>query len=93
MKREEKIALKKTQTGIDEKMIDQLVRTFYEKIGFEYFSKTKDKDEEIIMVYYDSAINKIDFYASKVICRVEIQPAAFKIFNTLKLEKEIEKLK
>ena len=32
MTREEKIALKKSETGIDHDMIDQLVRTFYQKI-------------------------------------------------------------
>lgn len=32
MNREEKVALKKSQTGIDEAMIDRLVRTFYDKI-------------------------------------------------------------
>jgi hypothetical protein len=62
------------------------LQSFYEKAGFEYCSKAKDKENEIIMVYYNSALNNINFYAKQVICRVEIQPAAYKIFKNLKEE-------
>jgi GNAT superfamily N-acetyltransferase len=69
------------------------LQKFYEKAGFEYYSKAEDNKNEIIMVYYNSAINNISHYVEQVICKVQIQPEAYEIFKTLKKEMKRHKIK
>jgi hypothetical protein len=65
------------------------LQRFYEKAGFEYCSRAVDKENEIIMVYYNSALNNINYYAEQLIYITEIQPVAYENFKHL--EEEMKK--
>lgn len=60
--REEKIALKKSETGIDEAMIDKLVRTFYDKIRLD--PQLGPIFNELIDDWEPHLLKMVDFWSS-----------------------------
>jgi len=67
------------------------LRGFYEKLGFQYYSTATDKKNEIIMVYFNPLKMDMKFCVEQIICRFQIEPNAFKLFNLMK--KEMKKMK
>lgn len=60
------------------------LRPFYEKVGFRYYSSAKNRDNEIVLAYFNPKIMTIKQCVDQIICLVKIQPEAFKIFSEVK---------